>query len=341
MEKKLRLSKMGVFRFCILYLLLLGMWWFFRSYMLFLALILVPCLVILSGVYLWKIRKKIGARVVLPVNRVGKNTDFSFNVQIYNESKIVGFTADVTYRFGNLFTNYFEEKSQHLWVAPEAGAEIKQVLRSRHAGRIEAAIVNLTVYDLFHIVGIADSADYSTGVLVWPAFQEYDEEEVYGCVEGFPKENESKKRGAEYNPDYEMREYVPGDELKSIHWKLTAKQDKLMVRERMATGRDKINVLLPLSGDRTENDALIEALYGLCRLLLSKEYPIQLYWPGKGQVLQGHFVAEQGELENVISEILSGKGISEQNARELMEMERPGENYILVQTGAYKGAYIQ
>lgn len=341
MEKKLRLSKMGVFRFCILYLLLLGMWWFFRSYMLFLALILLPCLVILSGVWLWKSRTGIGAKIVFPTNRVGKNTDFSFDIHIINEGKITGYTADIIYRWGNLFTDYYEQADRHLWVAPGTGCEIKQLLRSRHAGRIEASIVGLTVYDLFHIVGITDSANYSTGVVVWPSFLDSEETEIYGCVEGFPKENESKKRGAEYNPDYEMREYVPGDELKSIHWKLSAKHDKLMVRERMATGRDKINVLLPLGSDRAENDALMEALYGLCRLLLSKEYPIQLYWPGNGQGLRGHFIAEQGELENVISEILSGKGISEQNVRELMEIEHPKEKYILVQTGAYKGAYIQ
>ena len=341
MEKRLRLSKMGVLRFCILYLLLLGMWWFFRSYMLFLALFLLPCLLVLSVTWLWKSRKGIGARIIFPTNRVGKNTDFAFNIQILNKGKLVGYTADITYRWGNVFTDYFEQADKHLWLAPTAGCEIKQLLRSQHAGRIEASIVCLTVYDLFHVVGVVDDSDYSAGVLVWPVFLESEEAEVYGCVEGFPKENESKKKGAEYNPDYEMREYVPGDELKSIHWKLTAKQDKLMVRERMATGRDKINVLLPLGSDCAENDALTEALYGLCILLLNKEYPIQLYWPGKGQTLQGHFVAEQGELENVISEILSGKGISEQNTRELMEIEHPGENYILVQTGAYKGAYIR
>ncbi len=341
MEKKLRLSKMGVFRFGILYLLLLGMWWFFRSYILFLTLILLPCLAVLSGAWLWKSRQGIGARIIFLANRVGKDTDFAFDVRILNEGKVVGYTADITYRWGNLFTDYYEQVDKHLWGAPGGGCEIKQLLRSRHAGRIEASIVSLTVYDLFHIVAITDETNYSAGVLVWPSFEESEETEVYGCVEGFPKENESKKRGAEYNPDYEMREYVPGDELKSIHWKLSAKHDKLMVRERMATGRDKINVLLPLGSERSENDALMEALYGLCRLLLSKEYPIQLYWPGKAQVLQGHFLTEQGELENVISEILSGKGISDQNVEELMRIEHPGETYILVQTGAYKGAYIQ
>ena len=72
---------------------------------------------------------------------------------------------------------------------------------------------------------------------------------------------------------------------------------------------------------------------------MKKEYPVQLYWVGKGG-LQGCFIAEPGELENAISRILSGEAV-EGNARELMEMEHPGEKYILIQTGVYKGAYIQ
>lgn len=339
MDRKLRLSIKGVVRFLILYLLLGGMWWFFRSYLLFLAMVLIPCCVILSGTALWVCRNRLRAEAVIPAGRVGKNTNFAFDICVHNEGRFVGFTADVHYCFRNVFTGYSEEKKAHLWVAPMKGCEVHQQLSSRYAGRVEAEVSRFVVYDLFHIFALHGCETTATAALVWPTFSESEDEAVCSCVEGFPQENESRKRGAEYNPDYEVREYIPGDELKSIHWKLTAKQDRLMVRERLATGRDKMNVLLPLTGNREENDGLLEALYGLCRLLLEKEYPVQLYWPGKG-MLQGCFVAEFGELENAISRILSGAA-SEGNATELMAMEHPGEKYIMIQTGAYKGAYIQ
>ena len=37
---------------------------------------------------------------------------------------------------------------------------------------------------------------------------------------------------------------------------------------------------------------------------------------------------------------MSGEAV-DGNVSELMDMEHPGEKYILIQTGAYKGAYIQ
>lgn len=115
-----------------------------------------------------------------------------------------------------------------------------------------------------------------------------------------------------------------------------------MVRERLATGRERINVLLPLGEDRQQNDGLMESVYALCRLLLHKEYPVQLYWPGRGDMIRSRFMAEQGELENTLSEILSDNGLHPSGEAEAqMSVEHPGESYILIQTGEYKGEYIR
>lgn len=342
MKKRLSLSPGGIFRHCILMALILWAWNFFRSYFLFLSLILMICSPIVSFLLLWFSRDSLKVQAVLPTNRVGKEKDFFFNIRLYNPRRFAAFTADVTYCWSNLFTGYSEEKDRRVWLAPGGFSEIKQRLSSRYAGGVEARIEAFKVFDLFHIfcLHVLDKSD--ADVIVWPAFSEADGGEIYDYVDDFPKENETKKRGTDYNPDYEVREYIPGDELKTIHWKLSAKQDRLMVRERLATGREKINVLLPLGEDKKINDGLMEAMYTLCSLLLHKEYPIQLYWPGNGNALLGRFVAEQGELENVLEEILSDSGLHPSGtAEEEMSVKCPGESYILIQTGAYKGAYIR
>lgn len=341
MEKRLRLSPKGILRFGILVCVTLYAWSFFRSYFLFLALVLMVCSPVVSFLLLWYARDVLRVQAVLPDNRVGRGTEFFFHINIYNPKRVAAFTADVTYCWSNLFTGYSEQKTQHLCV-PSGGSEVRQLLSSRYAGRVEVRIENFEVFDLFHMFCLRGCDRANAYTVVWPSFSDADEEEVYSCVEGFPRENETKKRGTDYNPDYEIREYIPGDELKSIHWKLSAKQRKMMVRERLATGREKINVLLPLCEDRKKNDDLMEALYALCRLLLHKEYPVQLYWPGRGDMLRGRFMAEQGELENALSEILSDNGLHRpEEVKTQMTVEHPGESYILVQTGAYKGEYIR
>lgn len=341
-EKKLRVSIRGLLRFCILFGVAAVSWWFFRSYLLLMVMILMVGCAVTGVVSLLLCRDVLKADFVMPQGRVGRGADFPLTLRLKNPHRFFGFSADITYRWGNVFTDYFQEKKEHLWIAPVKGCELRHSLKSQYAGRIEAKVLSFVVYDMFHLFYLRDMETAENGVVAYPMPTLAPDEEIYSCVEGFPREDESKQRGTEYNPDYEIREYVPGDELKNIHWKLTAKQNRLMVRERLKAGKRKINVLLPLTNDKQENDDLMDALYYLVQLLLEKEYPVQLFWSGVGKEFQSCFVAELGELEAVLGQILSGSGMRlPGSARVQMEMEHPGESYILVQTGAYRGAYIQ
>lgn len=342
MERKLRLSPGGTLRFVILFGLTLFLWGFFRSYLLLMALVLLVCCPVVSFVLLWISRDGLGARAVLPDRRIGTNVKAAMDIRVSNPRRFTAFTADITYSHSNLFTGYTAREKRHIWVAPAGGSAICHDLISQYAGRVEAKIENVEFYDLFHIFCLQGCDRTDAHVIVWPDFSEAEEQELNSCVENFPGENESRRRGTDYNPDYEIREYIPGDELKSIHWKLSAKQGRMMVRERRAAGREKMNVLLPLGEDRAQNDLLMKSVYALCRLLLEKEYPVQLYWPGHGEQLREFFMAEQGELENVLCEILSDSGLHPSGtAEDQMAAEHPGVSYIMVQTGAYKGAYIR
>lgn len=342
MDKRLRLSVKGFIRLLTVFAVILWMWNFFRSYLLFLLMLLIITSVILSAVSLWLVRDRIQAETVLPCHRVGKNTDITVDILFLNPLRFAGFAIDVTYRFGNLFTGSMVERKERLWAAPRKGGKLGYSLNSRYAGRIRVSVDEIRVYDLLHLFYLIYRAEKGAEVLVWPVFSdEEDTEELYECIEGFPQEDESRKRGAEYNPDYEIREYIAGDELKNIHWKLSAKQGKMMVRERMAAGKERVNVLLPLGEDPDENEALMESLYGMCRLLLSKGYPIQLFWQSADHTLCSRYIAESGELENILDEILSTNGIRISGfIEQQMSIEHSSERYILVKTGAYKGAYI-
>lgn len=342
MDKRLRLSIKGGIRFLTVLAVILWMWNFFRSYLLFLLILLMITGVILSAASLWLVRDRIQTEIVLPYHRVGKNTDVPADILFLNPLRFAGFAIDVTYRFGNLFTGSMEEKKERLWAAPRKGGRLRYWLNSRYAGRIRVSVEEIRVYDLLHLFYLTDRTEKGSEVLVWPVFSDgEDTEELCECIEGFPQENESRKRGAEYNPDYEIREYIAGDELKSIHWKLSAKQGEMMVRERLAAGRERVNVLLPLGEEADENEALIESLYGMCRLLLSKDYPIQLFWQGVDHTLCSRYIMEPGELENVLAEILSTNGIRVSGfIEEQMAIEHSSEHYILVKTGAYQGAYV-
>lgn len=72
------------------------------------------------------------------------------------------------------------------------------------------------------------------------------------------------RRGNDPSEMFEIREYLPGDDVRSIHWKLSAKMDKLFLRQASAPAHDYIALLPDLgltrngqSVSRTERNGAV------------------------------------------------------------------------------------
>lgn len=79
-------------------------------------------------------------------------------------------------------------------------------------------------------------------------------------------------------PGYEHRPYVPGDSLKLINWKLSAKRDDLFVRQMEGSvGTEQVFVLDKMGGDRDLEQLAAEALLGLTAQFVRSELPVKLF----------------------------------------------------------------
>ncbi len=85
------------------------------------------------------------------------------------------------------------------------------------------------------------------------------------------------KRGGGYAENHELRLYRPGDNLHQIHWKLTAKTGKLILREPMEPIKGKAVVSLELSGSLELVDRKLGRLRWLCRWLLEEGVPHEVH----------------------------------------------------------------
>ncbi len=71
------------------------------------------------------------------------------------------------------------------------------------------------------------------------------------------------KPGGGFAENHELREYRPGDHLSQIHWKLTAKTKKLILREPMVPDRNRMIIWLTLNGTQEEIDRKLARLLWL------------------------------------------------------------------------------
>ena len=78
------------------------------------------------------------------------------------------------------------------------------------------------------------------------------------------------KYGGGFAEEHDLREYRPGDMSNSIHWKLSSKTDKLIVREALEEANKDIFLVLSKAG---KDDRGLELLYWLSLELLKRELP--------------------------------------------------------------------
>lgn len=90
------------------------------------------------------------------------------------------------------------------------------------------------------------------------------------------------KKGNDYSETFQLREYVPGDSIKQIHWKLSEKLDKLIVREASLPVQKSTLVFWDKYAEggfsAKEADAMAEITASICQALTRQGTSFSLGW---------------------------------------------------------------
>lgn len=156
------------------------------------------------------------------------------------------------------------------------------ILESAYCGCIECVAASIWCYDIFGVLPLRIRGKAKKRTVVMPdtfpvsvetVFSRSDQED---CTEYAPN-----KKGTDPTEILQIRDYVPGDSLRQIHWKLSGKLDKLMVRDpAQAVDRDLLVFLEKTDAACTPEraDALLEAVTSLCQTLAEMGQPFRLAW---------------------------------------------------------------
>jgi uncharacterized protein (DUF58 family) len=174
--------------------------------------------------------------------------------------------ASVYYRRG--------DKTTYVLPAPAGGdATFSASVEFFFCGCYEAKITELRCCDYLSLWSFSKPMNARSQIMIYP--EEQAEEIEYHpsfYAEGFDEfEAISQKGNASANVT-DVREYQPGDRLQKIHWKLSARLNKLMVKESESTASRQFFVLLELyrSDEHPEYiDHAVEHAYAASRELLA------------------------------------------------------------------------
>ena len=112
------------------------------------------------------------------------------------------------------------------------------------------------------------------------------------------------KAGGGFAENHELRQYRPGDNLRQIHWKLSAKTGQYILREPMEALRGLAVVTLELSGTPEELDRKLGRLFWVSSRLLEKDVPHRIHcFTGNG--VEVFSVAREDELTAAVDALLT------------------------------------
>ncbi len=155
----------------------------------------------------------------------------------------------------------------------------------RYCGAYTVGADEIAVYDFFRIFRLKKKISSETIITVLPNLI------PSGGHASFGESGESSEKSASHNPIEfgDIRQYIPGDSVKSIHWKLSAKSEELHVRKYTEEGGKKAVVLcdfecgasgleLPKHYLAHIFDKVAEESLSTVRELISAEYVGRIVW---------------------------------------------------------------
>lgn len=252
----------------------------------------------------------------------------------------------ITMEVGNLFYNTNGEMSVSVPAAYKTLNKAVVPFVVKLNGIVNVKIKQIEVKDLMGIISHVYNVNMNCEVQVYPANVYTDDSDKTGLYEGVSENEENNSKGNDLSDVSNIREYIPGDRIKDIHWKISAKRDKLMVKERVRVSERQLILLVDTCGEHSDIDSVLQYAYNVVKMCLVDGIPSKLvWWNNAGKTLENYQVMSYEDLKEAYSNIYRG-GIGKDEKEAIAQMKMVYSNvasyiHICVDNGTVKGVPVE
>ncbi len=324
-------------------LLMFGMAYIFTNYLdgdigvvVWSFLILAPLISILLS---WRACRQITAELSAPAY-LAKGRHFNAALVLRTEGRLpVPFVRCCV----RTSLNFMQDDSRPVQSAmtAEEPLEIPQGITAKYAGCGEIAVQELAVYDYlgwfrFLVKQLPDSVKIS----VIPEIPSLTNASVIlhtvsniVLTQDDEEEESAAAFSAQSMPGYIHRDYVPGDSLKRINWKMSAKRQKLMVRMDEAAATVRPALILDLQPEDSETalkhrELVMEGALGFLILLVRQGIPCTVRF-ASGQVWKSLILESEDDVRNAAVEIAAADFVNDGNRIDMSTVHEKAGAYMI------------
>ncbi|MGN0701972.1 MAG: DUF58 domain-containing protein [Lentihominibacter sp.] len=214
----------------------------------------------------------------LPQTAEKKSANLTYRIHNPGRYPVARITFNI--RMENQMTGAFRQRRVSATAGSRETVNAELSLRNSKVGTVVVSTTRIRIYDAFGLFVFKKSDLPDKSVIIYP-----DMRDVQVFLE---KPVENPGDGSRYSPDrpgmdvseiFNLREYVPGDEIRKIHWKLSGKLDRTIVRDFSLPLNYSVFLMLELTkGSEELVDAQVEIFLALSRALLENGIIHNIGW---------------------------------------------------------------
>ncbi len=258
-------------------------YWFLHSHFNFMIMVIMIVAPVLSVLMAFHMRSKITGEVKCKLTKgeYGKQgEEVYFVLKLNNPTWWVSLDVKLNVLVGNSFFGTSGDIKFSVPVYCKKGYELEVPFIAHLPGLLNMELIDIKIKDIMGFVYLKKNINVSSEAVVIPRVIMEENYDKNSFESGMLESEESSKRGNDFSDVQEIREYIPGDKLMSIHWKLSAKRDILMVKDRVSMS-DRQLVVLPELCNQTVYDLniVLATTYSLIAKLIEDKLTVRLmYW---------------------------------------------------------------
>lgn len=223
------------------------------SAVLFLFLLILPILTLL---YVIIGRAAVKVYVEVDNTRVEKDTDVSYEIKIINDSFLPFPFVEAHISVPEDNGVRCVEQRMMIPLVPFGCRIVKHSVKFHYRGQYEIGVLDMRIKDPLGLFSANLGQSVCHTIIVFPRMLEISSPHENSTTE-LPTDLTRRAISTERSEQANIRNYVGGDSLKDIHWKLSSKMEDLLVRDYNTNNTRQTYIIADLNAPKTELEAKV------------------------------------------------------------------------------------
>ena len=302
--RQIRISFFHLAAFLLIYMINLLLFLVFRGYFFLMMGMILTALVPFSFYMARRLADKATADIYAEkeIIRAGEENRIVFRVD--NPGYSCALRSTWFLETGNSFYETFDSHRLLLSIPPHGKKVFPMSLILTDLGQIVFRCQKYVITDLLGIFTIHIDCNAEGIFCVLPKSDTPPASVLPETGSGAAELSESQRKGNDHSEVSDIRAYRPGDRPRDIHWKLSARQRELMVKERVSLSGSEHVLLLELPDEKKSAERLLTEGYGQIKGLLDSLGTIRLFiWNSSLFTFESYSCSTPEELDAAYSEL--------------------------------------